>query len=292
MARPNGIVGLLAAVVLCGCPPPPPASQFPNGEAALERMKATYACANGIQGEGKIDHFGERGRVRGSVLLFAVNPARVRIDVLSPFGAMLYTLTSNGDTFEMLDMQKKVMFHGPATPCNLARMTQVEVPGHVLVWLLRGEAPLLKHDREAPSIEWDGGDYVVNIPSVNDASQRIHLQVYDDDWKLPWQKQRLRVTEVETTQRGVILYRAELDNHAKASTLPPRKDEDGLAKDIPPSGGKCDVEVPRAIHLTVPHSGDDVVFQYEKVGFNPPIPSGAFSQEKPAGARKQFVTCK
>ena len=90
---------VVLALGLAGCPTPPPPSQFPNGKAALDRMKATYACANGIQGEGKIDHFGERGRVRGNVLLFAVNPARVRIDVLSPFGAKTGRNTPSASAF-------------------------------------------------------------------------------------------------------------------------------------------------------------------------------------------------
>lgn len=292
----GGVIGraaglVLAALVLGGCPNPPP-SQFPNGAAALDRMKATYACANGVQGEGKIDHFGPRGRVRGSVLIFAVNPARVRIDVLSPLNSMLFTLTSNGETFEMLDFEKKLMLHGPASPCNLARMTQVEIPGHVLVWLLRGEAPLLKHEPDAPTLKWDEDHYHVTIPSTRDAVQEIDLEIYEADWNLPWQKQRLRVTEVQTIQRGVVLYNAELDDHELAHTMPARVDPDGLAPPIPPSGDKCDVEIPRAIHLTVPHSGDDVVFQYQKVGFNPPIPAGAFSQDKIDGVRRQYTTCR
>jgi hypothetical protein len=282
----------LLAAVLTGCPKPPPASQFPTGTAALDRMKSTYACANGVQGEAKIDYFGDKGRVRSNVTVFAVNAARVRLDVLSPLMAVLYTLTSNGTDFEMLDMQKQIFMYGPATPCNLARMTQVEVPGHVLVWLLRGEAPLLKHDRNAPTIVWEDGHYHVTIPSTRNATQHVNLEVYDADYNLPWQKQRVRVVNVETIQKGVVLYQAELEDHELARTLPTRKDPDGLGPDIPPSGGACNVEIPRSIQLSVPWSGDEVVFQYQKVGFNPPIPTGAFSQQQPAGTRKQFVNCR
>src|SRR5579883_2366308 len=37
---------------------PPPASPMPNGQAALDRMKATYGSCNGIQADAKIDHYG------------------------------------------------------------------------------------------------------------------------------------------------------------------------------------------------------------------------------------------
>ena len=48
--------------------------------------------------------------------------------------------------------------HGPASACNLARLTQVPVPGHALVYLLRGEAPLLARDPQQPAtISWQSG---------------------------------------------------------------------------------------------------------------------------------------
>jgi hypothetical protein len=280
------------AAVLMGCGVPPPKSQFPTASHALDRMKENYACANGMQGEAKIDHFGPRGRIRGTVQLFAVNPARVRIDVLSPLNTTVYTLTSNGRDFQMLDVQGKKFLYGPAKPCNLARMTQVPVPGHVLVWLLRGEAPLLKHDRNGPTIKWDeSGHYQVDIGSVNQANQRVHLEVHPDDFDKPYAQQRLRVTRVLTTQLGVTFYDAELNRHEPAKTRPARVDPDGLSQPIPPSGGACSAEIPRSIRITVPSSGDDVIFQHKWVGFNPPIPAGAFSQVVPDGVRKQFVNC-
>ncbi|MFP6686328.1 MAG: hypothetical protein VB934_16535, partial [Polyangiaceae bacterium] len=191
----------LALVVLCGCPSAAPASKFPSAQAALDRMKASHACANGVQAEGKIDHFSEQGRIRAEVLLFAVNSARLRFDVVSPFGAMLFTLTSNGKTFRMLDLKEKRFLYGPANGCNLARLTQVPLEGHVLVSLLRGEAPLLVHEPSAATIKWVDGGYRVVIPSQHEASQTLQLEVYEADFDKPWSEQRLRVVSLRTEQR-------------------------------------------------------------------------------------------
>ncbi len=278
-------------LALAGCPPSPPPSQFPSAADALDRMKATYACANGIQGEGKIDHVSPDARIRGNVSLFAINPARVRVDVFSSFGPVVYSLTSDGRNFLMLDNNEKQFLHGPAKACNLARMTKVPVPGHVLVWLLRGEAPLLVHERSAPTLAWTGSFYEVKLPSTRGAQQLITLEVYDEDWDKPWSEQRLRVTGVTTSQHGEVLYSAELSDHELAKTAAPRVDEDGLEPDIPPSGGPCNVEIPRSIHMKVPHTDDDVLFEYKDVYFNPPIPEGAFTQPDPGGVRKIFVDC-
>jgi hypothetical protein len=280
-------LGLLAT----GCPSSAPPSQFPTGADALARMKATYACANGIKGEGKIDHISPDARIRGDVYLFAVNSARVRVDVMSSFGPMIYSLTSDGTNFLMLDNNEKQFLHGPAKACNLARMTKVPVPGHVLVWLLRGEAPLLVHEPTAPTVAWMGSYYKVDIPSKHEAKQCVHLEVYDDDWDKPWKEQRLRVTEVTTYQKGATLYQAKLGGHKLAKTAPPRVDPDGLDPDILPSGGACEVEIPREIKITVPYTKDDVLFEYRDVHFNPPIPDGAFTQPVPGGVRKIFVDC-
>jgi hypothetical protein len=226
------------------------------------------------------------------VLIFAINPARVRFDVVSPFGAMLYTLTSNGTDFQMLDFTQKRFLYGPATACNLARLTQVPVPGHVLVSLLRGEAPLLLHRPEQASIEWDGGGfYRVSIESTRQATEEVHLEIYDEDFEKPWAEQRLRVTAVSTRQQGIELYDAELGNHEPAHTAPPREDPEGIDDTIPPSGGACDVELPHKIRIRVPHSDDDVVFEYKNVSLNPPIPDGAFSQSPPQGTRSERVEC-
>ncbi len=103
-------------------------------------MKATYACANGVQGEAKIDNFSPKGRVRGDMYLTAVVPARVRFDVVS-FGTTLYTLTSDGDKFHMLDVKEKQFLYGPASACNLARLTQVPIPGAALVSLPAARRP-------------------------------------------------------------------------------------------------------------------------------------------------------
>ncbi len=283
--------GLAAAFAIGGCCTTPPPSQFPSGEDALDRMKATFACANGIQGVGHIDHFGNRGRIRGDATAIAVNPARVRVEISSSFGAMPYTLTSDGTNFALNDLPNKQFLVGPASPCNLARLTQVPIPGHALVYLLRGEAPLLKHAPKSPSIAWECGHYRVEVPSTRGAKQTVKLEVYDEDVAKPWGQQRVRVVGVTTEQEGAVLYDVALSSFAKTSTAPARVDEEGIDPPIPPSGEPCDIEVPRSIHVTVPFTKDDVLFQYNQAALNPPLPTGTFTQPQPGGSERVFVDC-
>lgn len=280
-------------VFVTGCPSvKPPPSQFPTADAALDRMKATYACVNGVQGTAKIDHFSPSGRIRGDVYILAVNPDRVRFDIVSPFGATLYTLTSNGTLFQLLNVGEKELLHGPASACNLARLTQVPIPGHALVSLLRGEAPVLVHDPGAATIAWDGsGFYRLLIQSTRDATQEIHLEPRPEDWSLPWSEQRLRVKDVRVAQRGVDLYHVALSNHEAIQTSAPRVDPEGIDDPIPPSGGVCHAEIPRSIRMRVPNTEDDVIFQYKEAKWNPPLVRGAFTQPVPGGVVRRYVDC-
>jgi hypothetical protein len=293
LSGPGALVGVaLLAAVLGGCGTPPPASKVPTARAAVDRVHGTQDCGLGIHATAKIDHFGKGGRVRGDLLAFAVWPAQLRMDVISPFGVTLATLTSDGDKFSLYDLREKRFFYGPASACNIARLTTVPMPGHVLVSLLRGEAPVLEHDPKDATIAWDtGGYYVVTINGANDTEQRIKIAPHPADFHLPWEKQRLRVRDVEMKQQGIVLYHAELDGHKPAPMDKPIIDPDGIDPPVPTSGPTCTAELPRRIHVEVPGKDEDVLFRYENVTWNPPLPEGTFTQPIPPGIEVQRVTC-
>jgi len=291
LAQPTALVTVAAlCLFLCGCVRDPPPSRFPSADDALARMHATYACSRGVQGEAKVDYYGDQGRVRGSVIYTAMLPEQVRLEVFSPFGVVLSTLTADGDVFALSDVENRQYLYGPASACNVARFTRVPVPAQALVQLLRGEAPVLAHGPADARIEWDG-DYVVEIRSRHLANQEIRLEPLPEDWNLPWEKQRVRVLEVAVEQQEIELYRAELRDHRAARTAPARVDPDGLGADIPPSGPWCRAQVPRAVRLQVPGTDQDLVLTTEKVSHNPPLIDGMFRQQIPGGVVVRYADC-
>jgi outer membrane lipoprotein-sorting protein len=276
----------------CGAHIAPPLSSPPSADAALARMHDTFACSNAVQASAKMDHFGERGRVRGEVLLFAARPARMRMDVVSPFGVTLATLTSDGARFALADVRDRRFYVGPASACNIARLTSLPVPGHVLVDLLRGEAPVLKHESQTSTIAWrSDGYWLLTIAGTRQAREEIHLAPRPQDWALPWNQQRMRVLDVRVEQQGHVLYHAELGAHEGVPTSGPREDPDHLEPPIAPSGPVCDAEIPRKIHVQVESPEVDVRFQYEQLSWNPPLPEGTFQQAAQPGMQVQYVTC-
>lgn len=293
LPRRNTGVSVISLLWLTGCVHvAPPASAPPSADAALSRMRSTFACGNAIQASAKIDRLGEGGRVRGDVLLFAARAGRIRMDVVSPFGVALATLTSDGERFALTDMRNKRFLFGKATACNITRLTTVPVPGHVLVDLLRGEAPVLKHDASQATMLWNpSGYWDLTVAGTNESVEHIELAPRPSDWSLPWQSQRMRVLGVRVEQQGYVLYRAELSEQAGAATAPAREDPDNLAPPIPPSGPVCDAEIPRKIHVEVSHPDSDVRFVYENLSWNPPLPEGTFDQPAPPGMRVESVSC-
>jgi hypothetical protein len=276
---------------LSGCAVRPPASQPPTGQAAIDRLRASGTCGLGVQASAKVDQFAKQGRVRGDVLLFAQAPAQLRMDLVSPFGVTLATLTADGRRFALADLRDKRFYVGRATACNIGRLTTVNVPGHALVDLLRGQAPIVKRVA-APTLAWSGGGYyVIKVSGTREATEEIHLAPHPEDFAKPWSEQRMRLLDVRIEQQGIPLYHAELADHRPTQTAPPRVDPDGVDPPLPPSGPQCSAEIPRRIHVEVPDQDADVIFRYDDVAWNPPIPEGTFTQPPPDAMPVIEVEC-
>lgn len=282
----------MVGAMALGCQRPAPPSRFPDAASLLQRLHQQQSCSRGLAGEGKIDYLGKEGRVRGSLLFIASSPDRVRFDVISPFGATISTLTSDGTDFALYDLRQKLFLRGPANACNLAKFTHVPMPPHALVSLLRGEPPVLAHAPEQARLSWEGGHYVVRISSRHQATQAIAIAPSDEDYEKPYQQQRLALESVEVRQQDYVLYRAELEQHEPAPTAAPRQDPDGIDPDVPPSGPACRASVPRRLHLEVPAEEQDLLLAVSDIAHNPPLGARPFEQRPPGGVSIRSSPCR
>jgi hypothetical protein len=284
------LAGALVALGL-GCHRAAPASRFPSARALIERVRETRRCSRGLSGEGVIDYIGDDGRIRAKTLYVVARPKRLRFDVLSPLGGVLSTLTSDGRSFAFLDAQNRRFTRGRADECNVEQALRVPVPPQALGELLTGEPPTLVHEPGDATLEWQSGAYAIEIRSLHQARQRLVLVPRDADWDEPWQRQRLRLLEVEVAQRGQVLYRVELGDYRAARRAEPRVDPDGLLPDAPPSGPPCGAEVPGKVHFEVPGAGRDIVFSQSHVRHNPPLTPESFRQPIPEGVAVLESSC-
>jgi hypothetical protein len=255
-------------------------------------MRSGLACSRGLLGEGTFDYLGDEGRVRAKSLYVVARPARIRFDVINPFGGVLSTLTSDSERFAFYDSRERIFMEGPADECNVEQALRVPVPPEALAELLTGQAPILVHRPDQARLGWEEGSYVLRIDSDHQAAEEVRLVPRDEDWQRPWQEQRLRVLEVRVSQQGLLLYEARLDDHEAARTAGPRVDPDGIEPDVPPSGPSCAAEVPRRLHFQIPGAGRDIVFVQLEVQHNPPVTTDLFRQLPPPGVRIRHSSCR
>lgn len=284
---------LAGALSLSACAPAkPPVSPLPSAEAALAQLRSQQACAQSLHASAKVDNWSPEGRIRSDVLLYAAGPASLRLDAIA-FGVNALTLTSDGAEFRMSDLRGKQFLVGRASACNLARVTQVPVPGEVLVGLLRGKAPVLKHQSAgATQLRWDGkGYYVLDVQGAHASTEQLKIAVHPEDFGKPWAAQRLRVLGVRVTQQGIPLYQAELEGHQRIKNGVARVDPEGIDDPIAASGPACDAELPRTVRLQVPEADQDVLFRFDEPEWNPPLPPGVFTHEATAGLQVYRVEC-
>jgi Outer membrane lipoprotein LolB len=285
-------LALVAVALTGGCfSGPAPASQFPDADRALARLAEQHECSRALRGEAKLDTFDERGRLRVGALFMLEHPQSLRLDLLSPLGGTLATLTSDGQRFALLSQKDKAFHVGRANQCNVERFLQVPVPPAALAQLMAGEAPVLVHEPGQARITWQGDHYRIEIESRHGAREVIELQLLEADYSKPYSEQRLRVTRVLVEQQGVTLYEAELAEFKARGTAKARIDPLGIDPPVLPSGPQCRAEVPGRIRFIVPLSERDVVFESSSVEHNPPLIADVFSQTPPAGVSIEPSPC-
>ena len=289
----HGCNFLSALTWACAATPP---SVFPDAGSAIARLKIGVPCSHAIQVEGKVDYFEGNRRVRGNVAFLAARPERIRLDVFSPFGLNLSTLTSDGRQFSLYDLQHRTFLVGPAKACNLARFTKIPVPPFVLVQLLRGETPILVHSAQDAQIHWrsnwfSSGHYTLEIRGAHDAVETVTLELLEQDWNLPWQQQHLRVTDLTVVQSGKTLYEVMVGGYQMAPMSAPREDPDGIDPPLMPSGPQCVAELPRRLRFVTDQGNTDFVLEYERAVHNPPLLPQVFEQTIPDGVKQLFAEC-
>lgn len=289
---------LLLAALQGGCAAAPRA-QFPTVQDALAQLKSQTDCSRAVQGEAALIVSGALLKLRGKMLYLAQAPESVRFDLYSDFGVTLSTLTSDGEKFSLYSLDQRSFWYGPAKTCNLERFTRVSVPPFALVELLRGRPPILAHKGESARLRYARplfrkGRYVVEIEGENGARERLEIGIAPEDFEKPLEEQRLRLLEVEITQRGDLLYRVELSGHAPARRADAVASEHEAEMGIsppPPSGPACEAEVARRLEFSVPNQGYKLIIESDEVKHNPALSPGVFRQSVPAGVRSQRSDC-
>jgi len=250
------IAGLVTAVALSGCvarPAPPPATlavgPLPTVATLTAALDARRARLRGLRAWARLSYEAPEESRRARQLLIVERPDRLRLELLSPFGAVFVLAAADGE-LAAWDRGAATVYRGAASAENLDRYAQVDLPVAVAVDLLLATPPLpdaagvVSADGAAiklwqasgsgATVTWFSADALDPLRvEQQDAEGRVHLRVVYDGW-----------------------------------------------------GAVDDVRVPAGVALDLPASRRRIAIALSDVEVNPPLAPALFALATPAGARE------
>jgi outer membrane lipoprotein-sorting protein len=177
---------LVGAICLAGCPHALPPVERPYAPPSVDELYASLRARRNkirtIDAVAKADEAAPHTpRVKVKVQLYAERPDRLRLELEAPIGGGAATLVTNGAVFSLFDAQKGRYFTGPALPCNVARLIQVELPPSAIVDALLGSVPLDGTPGEPSWDPNDGGREVFTL-HAEDGTTKIWLDGREKRW--------------------------------------------------------------------------------------------------------------
>ncbi|HEX9048898.1 MAG TPA: DUF4292 domain-containing protein [Anaeromyxobacter sp.] len=146
-------LALLAALALglAACPPPrapPPDLSLDPARLAVQVL-AAQARTRSVRGEVRIKV--ESAERSGTVpaLVAAEKPDRLLVQTLDFFGNTVAVLATADGNLTLYDARARVVYRGPATPENLARLVPLPLSPAALVQIVCGSAPLVSGEPES-----------------------------------------------------------------------------------------------------------------------------------------------
>jgi outer membrane lipoprotein-sorting protein len=250
---------------------PAPAQPFTDPARALSLQGMARERVRSIRAEARIDQRGREGRIKGTVLMFAERPGRVRFDAMTQFGPAA-VLTSDGQTFAYSDLRSKRYLTGATCPKNIARFLNVPLTIEQTTRLLLGGTPLIEHSQA--NIDWhDDGFYRVVLRGAGQR-QEIDLGIRERDAEAPPERQELRLLRSE-------IYDASGETDWRATY--------GDYRRLPLDSYR--VPMPFEVRVEQPRAGTDTLIRFKEIALNVQIPAEAFTQVPLPGMEQEEASC-
>lgn len=137
---------MLAALLWpAGCrtlPPAPPPAAVVSQEELLARLQARQEQVQSFQAKGRITFLSPEQNYSGTAVLSGRMPASLKVSVLDFLGRTILSFATDGAEVKVLSPSENKLFHGPATPGNLAAFIPPTVSLPQALRLLVGALPL------------------------------------------------------------------------------------------------------------------------------------------------------
>jgi outer membrane lipoprotein-sorting protein len=266
-------VALLSSVVLAqACASfPAPKQPFTDPGRALSFQSLERERVRSIRAEARIDQRGREGRIKGTVLMFAERPGRVRFDAMTQFGPAA-VLTSDGQTFAYSDLRSKRYLTGATCPKNIARFLNVPLTIEQTTRMLLGGTPLIAHEQSR--IDWNDDGFYRVVLRGGGQRQEIDLGIREGDAELPPERQELQLLRSEIYDaKGRTDWRATYGDYRR----------------LPMDSYR--VPMPFEVRVEQPRAGTDTLIRFKEIALNAQIPPEAFVQVPLPGMQEEVASC-
>jgi outer membrane lipoprotein-sorting protein len=266
---PGTLRRLALAALLLGsaCKSGPPCPSMPAVDAA-QTMAAHQSQSSrwtSLKAEARVTQWGDRGRIRGTVLMFLERPGRVRFDVMTQLGPAM-VLTSDGEQFQLSDFRENLFLEGPTCPYNIQRLLGISMDADNVLRLLTGDTPRL--EAKSQSMRCEDGDYVVSIEAWDGRTQEITFAVKAHDETTAEPELELRRSRVRSAD-GALQWEATYGDYTEV---------DGRS-------------FPRRVRFVDEVHDSDTSIQVKSISVDPGVPADAFQQTVRPGMRVEHSAC-
>lgn len=180
-------------------------------------------------------------------------PARIRMEVLSPFGNPVLIMVASETNLAIFDITRKKFYQGDPTQENLYRFLQLPMRSEDLVYLLSGNMPQLDLDPPAKlMIISDQKFYQIEGTNAH----------YSGKWKIWIDSQDLvPVRAALFSMDGILIYDIYYENFLLNNNY----------------------LLPHELTILVPSEAKRLSFRYKSIALNRGIPQDAFQLKVPNG---------
>ena len=245
------VVALLSACATRKSVSPPAVldATLPTADQLLGALSARRQQLRSMRAMARLSYESPDESRRARQIILAQRPDRLRLEVLSPLGAVFVLTTSSG-RLAAYARGEATVYRGTASPANLERYTSVELPIAAAVDLLLATPPMdaagqLVVSRDEAHIKlWEERDGAVRVTWFTPELEPVRFEQHDD--------------------HGHVLLRATFAAYTAV---------DG-------------VRLPTHIAVETPPTQRSVTIELSEPEVNPPLADTLFALETPQGSKE------
>jgi hypothetical protein len=177
-------------LLLGGCralPPAPPPVTGISAADLLAQLKTRQQRLQSFQAKGRITFLSPKENYSGTALLAGRLPATLKVDILDFLGRTVLSFATDGSEVKILSPRENKLFHGPATPGNLAAFIPPTVSLPQAVHLLVGALPFSSGPPDYFTFENSTGRYLLEWRQGSALTERLWVEAQGlnpvaDEW--------------------------------------------------------------------------------------------------------------